>query len=238
MYSWIIVIIYVSIIAALFLVKMSKTSDQVKSQRIMFRSIATFLFLYVTVRIFFLFSDIERNNNCQSILYFQFVFLAYVCSIAAFLTIIRFGENYLVKGDRHIISIIIFISVVLDILLVFALPNLIEFIVVQQYGQSYSPSQLQTAILEVAGYVRVFNYVVQYGSGLALLSFYIYVTVKSTGKIRRTALMTLIGLMIAVLASFLETDAILSSGLIPPYLSPVLFATGISIFAYAYLRAI
>jgi len=236
-YSWIVVIIYIALIAVLFLVKMSKTSGEVKSQKIMFRSVAVFLFLYIAVRIFFLFSDFERNNHCESILYFQFVFMAYVCSILAFLTIIRFGENYLVKGDRHTVSIVIFVCVIIDIILVITLPALINFLGVQIYGSSYSQSELQTTILQVAEIIRIFNYVVQYGSGLALLSFYVYITVKSTGKLRKTALMTLIGLLIAVVASFLETDTLLSSGFTPPYLSPILFAVGISIFAYAYLRA-
>ena len=71
-----------------------------------------------------------------------------------------------------------------------------------------------------------------------MLSIFIYLTVKSTGQLRTTALRTTIGLLIATVAALLETDALLSSGQIPPFLSPALFSIGITIFAIAYLKSL
>lgn len=229
--SWLIVIIYTSIIGILFLVKMSKAKE-IKSQKEMFRSIAIFLFLFMGLRVFFLLSDFERDANCESILYFQYVFMGYVCSVSAFLSLLMFGEKYLIKGTKHVPTIIILIGVVIDLIMVFTFPLIVNTIA------SNSPSTpIEDVIKNVGTLVRYFNYFINYMSIGIILILYLYLIAKSTGGLRRNSIITVIGLAISSLSALLESDAILSSGLIPPYISPVLFALGITIFAFAYLKA-
>ncbi len=237
-YSWIAAIIYISIIAILFFIKMTKAPKEVKSQKVMYRSIALFLCFYIGVRIFFLFSDFERDANCESVLYFQFVFLGYICSIIAFLSIINFGETYVIRQTKHIFSYIIIISTIIDFLAVIFFPNLVNYVLESKYGSNYNQAQYEKTVIEVATIVRYFNYSIQYSQIFIILGLYLYLTMKSTGRIRRNSLITLIGLAISAAAAFLETDALLSSGLIPPFLSPIILCIGLTIFTFAYLRTI
>lgn len=235
-YSWAIVIIYCAVIGVLFLVKMTKAPKEVKSQKEMFRSIGLFFFFYITVRIFFLFSDFERDAHCETILYFQYVFMGYIFSILAFLSILNFGEKYLIKKTKHAITTTIIVCVVIDLLIVIFLPNLVKLQLNAKYGENYSQTQQDQAVFEVATMVRYFNYVIQYTSMGIVLILYLYLTVKSTGKLRRNASITLLGLAVAAVAALLETDALLRGGKIPPYLSPIIFSIGLTIFAFAYLK--
>ncbi len=228
LYAWIIAIVYIGAIGIMFFFKMLKVSKEIKSQKEMFRSIGFFLYCYIGVRIFFLFSDLERNINCESLVYFQLVFLGYICSTLAFLNIVHFGEKYILTKTKMKITYIVSVCLIIDALIVIFLPNIVAF----------GKSQYGLTLLEIAIIIRYFNYAVQYGTGSTLLLLYIYLAIKSTGKLRINALITLTGLVIATIASLLETDALLSSGNIPPYLSPIIFCIGITIFAFAYLRTI
>ncbi|MHA1343996.1 MAG: hypothetical protein ACTSQG_08415 [Promethearchaeota archaeon] len=237
-WSWTIVIIYCAIISMLFLVKMSKAPKEIKSQREMFRSIALFFLFYIGVRIFFLLSDFERDANCESILYFQYVFLGYICGILAFLSITYFGEKYIIRKTKNIASSAIIICVIIDIIIVIFLPYIVKYVVITKYGENYTQAEYKHIVPFISNIVRYFNYAVQYSTMGLILVFYIYLIIKSTGTIRRNALVTLLGLAIAATAAFLETDALISSGLIPPFVSPIIFTTGVTIFAFAYLRTI
>lgn len=237
-YSWLVVIIYVVIIGVLFLNKMRNASDAVKSQKVMYRSIALFFFFYTGVRILFLFSDFERDANCQTLLYFQFVFLGYICSILAFVNLMYFGEKYVIRMERHYVSIMVIIAVIIDAIIVLSLPILVDLYAQSAFGSGYSPAEYEQSVLLLTGVVRIFNYVIQYTCIGIVLMLYIYLIMKSTGKVRRNSIITLLGLAIASAAALLETDALLSSGAIPPWLSPALFAVGISVFAFSYLKTI
>lgn len=231
--SWIIVIIYCGIIGVFFLTKRAKASKEITSQRLMFLSIAIFFFFFMGTRLLFILSDFERDMNCETVLYYQYVFGGYVCGIFAFLSITNFGETYLIKGTKHLLTIGIVIGLVIDIFIVIFFP-----VIVLTTIQGLTGTEYQQALISVASGIRLFNYAIQYIEIGIILILYLYLTVKSTGSLRKNCLITLLGLAISSISAFLETDAILSSGLIPPFISPAIFTVGVTVFALAYLRTI
>ena len=61
--AWTIAIIYIGIIAVIFFIRMIKAPKEPKSQKAMFRSTGLFFVCYIIIRVFFLFSDFERDAN-------------------------------------------------------------------------------------------------------------------------------------------------------------------------------
>jgi hypothetical protein len=210
---WIIVMFYCGIMGTVFLIKTMRASKEVKFQKNMYRTISVILYLYISIRIFFLFSDIERDNFGDSFLYDQFVAIAYIITGVAFLNIIYFLESSVLRKTKHAISYAIIILIIVDVLIVSIFTDYIKLL-------------------------RYFNYGLAYSEIVIILAIYLYLTVKSTGKLRTNSALTLLGLAIAGAASFLEMDAILMSGNIPAFISPITFAVGITIFSYSYIRTI
>ncbi len=227
-YSWIFAIIYTAVIGFLFFIKMLRISKENKSQKEMFRSIGLFFYFYIGVRVCFLFSDFERNLHCESIAYFQFVFLAYIFGVSAFLSIVNFGEKYIITRTKKKITYMIIICIIVDAVIIIFLPTIVNL----------SNQQFNWTLKQTATYIRYFNYGIQYFTGGIIFLIYLYLIVKSTGRIRRNSIITVVGLGIAVIASFLEIDVLLSTGIMPPYLSPIIFCIGITVFAFAYLRTL
>jgi len=211
--SWIIVMIYCGIFGTIFLVKAIKATKEVKFQRNMYRTISIILFLYVVIRVFFLLSDFERDANSDTLLYYQFVVISYITTAIAFLNIIYFLESTVLRKTKHAISYIIIIMIIIDVSIL---------ILFNEYIQM----------------VRYFNYALSYTEVGLILLVYLYLTVKSTGKLRQNSFLSLLGLALAGVASFLEMDALLMTGAIPAWLSPTIFAIGITIFAYSYIRSV
>lgn len=206
--AWIIVMIYLVIIATLLIIKLLKLEE--KSQKAMHRAYGLFLYLYPVARLFFIFSDYERDANAETLLYYRFVAIAYIFLIIGFLNIIFLAEKYIIKRSKYIITSSIPIVLAINVFIIFN-PNLMPI-------------------------VRYINYALLYFEVGLLLIIYLYLAIKTSGKLRTESLLIVSALLIMVIASILDSDALISSGLILPYYSPILIGFGATIFAYAQLK--
>ncbi len=205
---WVIVMGYLAIIGIFFLYKASKSSEEVISQKAMLRSIGLFFLLYLAVRFFFILSDYERNANGESLLYFRYVAISYIFQIIAFINIIYVFEKYIIKRTRYMMSISILIVLGINVIIIFF------------------PLYMSTA--------RYINYGLLYTEVAILVLLFLYLAIKTPGELRKNAIFTMIGLIILVAASFLDSDFLITAGIVQPYYSPIVYAIGATIFAYGY----
>jgi len=85
---------------------------------------------------------------------------------------------------------------------------------------------------DVMGIVRYINYGLLYFKTGILFLLYMYVFKKTSGKVRKNSLITMIGLAIMSSAAILEMDYLITEGIVMPYYSPLLFALSATIFTY------
>lgn len=81
--------------------------------------------------------------------------------------------------------------------------------------------------------VRYLNYALLYSELAVIIIIYIYLVINTTGDVRKKSMLTLIALIVMILATILELDILLTTGITQPYYSPIIFAIGVTIFAYA-----
>ncbi|MHA2130428.1 MAG: hypothetical protein ACW99L_10685, partial [Promethearchaeota archaeon] len=63
-----------------------------------------------------------------------------------------------------------------------------------------------------------------------------YLSRKTTGELRKMAIITLLAFIIVVIAFVLQTDFLLSRGLVSPYISQFLLIIGLTLFTYEIIR--
>jgi hypothetical protein len=176
-----------------------------KSPEVKFHiAVSIFFFLYAFARMFFILSDFERDLNSTSLVYYRFVAISYVCFVIAFLNIIYVFEKYIT--NRYAIVYIIVPMLFIDIIMIF--------------------------IPDFMGIVRYINYGLLYFEIGIVGLLYLYVFKKTSGKVRKNSLISVIGLLIMSSAAILEMDYFITTGLVMPYFSPIIFAIGATIFAY------
>jgi len=205
-WSWIIVLAYTGILTIIFIKRMVKADRNFPSQRFLYRSFAGVFICYIINRVFFILSDFERDLNDTTILHYQFVLFAYIFSSLAFLNLLYFGEKFIIKKTKFMLSYITIVVLVIELILVF-FPEMFLLARAISYGLSYALMML-------------------------VLILFIRIIIKSTGAIRTDFIITLIGFVIIAAGAILETDALLTTGIIPPWLTPLCFASGASIVTY------
>ncbi len=203
--SWLIVIVILAILATYFYIQMFKVSKEIKLKRQYFGSLATWLFCYMITRIFFIFSDIERDLHDKTLFYYQLVGIGHLFNTIGVLFMIYIGEKYFLKNKRPYISYILSSIIIVGIIALF-FPQFIEI-------------------------VRNINLIDIYFSWAVFILIFITIYRKTTGKLRRVTLISILGILIALIGAFIETDFLLSTGMIPPYLTPIIFSVGILIIA-------
>ncbi len=201
--SWLIVIVYLVILGIVFLIRMKNADRDFKSQRLLFRSLALVFYFYILNRFFFILSDFERNLNNTTPFHYQLVNIGYIFSEIAFLNLLYFAEKFAIKKTKFLLTYITTIVIIIEIILVF------------------NPAYF--------GIVRILTYSLSYTLLLLIFILFLRLTINSTGILRRNFLLTLVGLVIIAAGGILETDVLLSTGIIPPWLTPVLFAIGATI---------
>ena len=201
--SWVIVMIYIGILGTIFLRRMRKADTELVSQKLLYRSMGLVFYCYVMVRVFFLISDFERDANNTTPLHYQFVAIGYIFTSLAFLNLLYFGEKFIIRKSKFILTYITISVLIIESVLVF-IPEMFIVVRLLSYGLSY-------ALL-----------------GLVFILF-LRMTIKSTGSLRRNFLFTLLGLSIIATSGILEIDALLSTGDILPWISPLLFGAGATV---------
>jgi len=185
---------------------MAKADKDFASQRLFHRSMGIFFLIYIANRIFFILSDFERNAFGKTDYHYQLVFIGYILVSIAFLNMLYWGEKFIVKKTKFVLSYITTAALIAELVLFF-IPGLF-------------------------GIGRLVNYGLSYFLMMLVLILFIKMIAQSTGEIKRDFILTLIGFLIIAMGSILEMDDLLSSGIMPPWLTPLCFAIGASIVAY------
>ena len=200
--------VYLGIIGTILLLKALKAEmKSLKETRIAF---AIFLFMYAVARIFFIFSDYERNTRGDTPLHYQFVVIAYICFIIGFLTVIYVLETYVIKQTKHLITFIVLIVLGVNIVMIF-FPNLVPI-------------------------VRYINYGLMYGEAILILLIYLYLIINTSGRLRTKSMMIFFALIILMIGAILDSDALIMSGVSSPFYHPILTAIGATMFGYAQIK--
>ncbi len=210
---WGIVSLYMVLMGTLFLIKISNIKTKVRSQKALYRAVSVFFYFYAIARLFFIFSDYERDLKGTTILYYQYVAISYIFSHFGFLNIMYVGEKYLIKPGKFLIVYIAASVIMTDIIMVMFFPNLIAVLRYLNYGMVYS---------EVAIVILIF----------------IYLFKETSGNLRKNAFFASLGLIIMTLGTILEIDALISAGIILPYYTPIIYAIGVTIYGTTILKSV
>jgi putative Mn2+ efflux pump MntP len=202
---WVIAMIYLGIVGIFMILNSMKKEE--KASKSMARAYALFIYFYIVARIFYIFSDYERDANAETLLYYRYVACAYIFQIIGLLNIIFILEKYVITRSKHVISYIILVLLGVNVVMIF-FPNLMPI-------------------------VRYINYVMLYSEVALLIIIYLFLVINTTGDLRKKSLLTVIAFFVMITATILEIDALSSTGLVPPYYSPIVLSIGATIFAYA-----
>jgi len=211
-FFWIITICFLALDGLLFLIKASKISKKDKLQKELFRALSFFLFLNIGVGLFFILSDFERNIFGTTDLYYRLLASAYIFAMAAFLAPLYIAEREITNPiTKFLLSIVTLIVIGINIVFLIFFPNLIPII-------------------------RYIDYCLWGAEVVILFLAYMYIIKESSGDLKKIAILTLIGFGVAACAAILQIDIFISTGLIAPYYSPILFTIGLIFFAYIFLK--
>jgi hypothetical protein len=210
-FFWIVTICFLALVGILFIFKTLKISKEEKFKKDLFRTLAIFFLLNICMVIFLILSDFERDAFGQSELHFRLLAIGYIFLITAYLILIVIAEKYIIKKTRHVISIITSVIIGLNVLFMIFFPNLMSIARYINYGL------MGTA------------------SGISLL-LYIYLIYTTTGDLRKIAVITIIGLTVAMCSAFLNMEILTSTGLVLPYYSPILFTIGLILITYVLIK--
>ncbi|GAG86403.1 unnamed protein product, partial [marine sediment metagenome] len=134
----------------------------------------------------------------------------YAFFILAFLDFIYLTEKYVINRSKYIITYIFLTAFIINVIMIF-FPGLMPLI-------------------------RYINYGLLYSEAAIILIIYLFLVINTTDEMRRKSLLIIIGLLICIIAEFLDTEALLMSGLVLPFYSPILFAIGATVFTYAHRK--
>jgi hypothetical protein len=207
---WIVTICFLAVNGILLINKMLKTPKEKKFKRDFYLAYTIFCFSCIGLGLFFILSDFERDVFGESELYFRFLSIAYTFGYISLIFIIYVGEKEIIN-TKYIFTYATTCTITINVIFLIFLPNLVLFI-------------------------RYFNYIlISIETGVALF-VYFYLSRKTTGELRRMAIITLTALIIIVVAFILQTDFLISSGLVSPYISQFLLIIGLTLFTYEIIR--
>jgi hypothetical protein len=207
---WIVTVCFLAVNGTLLINKMLKTPKEKKLKRDFYSAFAIFCFSCIGLGLFFILSDFERDAFGESELYFRFLSIAYTFGYISLISIIFVGEKEIVN-TKYIFSYATACTIAINVIFLIFLPNLV-------------------LIIRYANYVLI-----SIETGIALF-VYFYLSEKTTGELRTIAIITLIALIIITVAFILQTDFLISSGLVSPYISQILLIIGLTLFTYEIIR--
>mgnify|MGYP006282476717 FL=1 len=203
-------VVIIIVVGIIFINRGKKSSSEVETQKKLNYSIGLFAFMYAITRTFFLFSDIERDANDVSQLYFFYVYIAYMFSIIAMITILNIIENFLIKRTKKMLTkfSIAYLFVIIGLLLL---------------------SFWNNSILAIG---RTMSTIYFFGTGMVIIILYLYLAAKSIGSIRRNALLSALGMIVLAIGLFLDSDSLTRAQLIPIQLPPFVALAGVLLMVY------
>ncbi len=173
------------------------------------RGFGIFFIALLLTRILFIFSDYERlarDNN--TILYNTFVLFGYLSSLVGISILAYVADTYMLESKRRVLT---------WVAILVTLANAAN-IVLWVYTQLIPIIVPRLVVYGSTGLVFVMVLLI-YG-GLAR---------QSTGNLRRNAIITMLGIAIAVAGTLLDSELLL--GLVPIYIPPIIMFGGLIIFA-------
>jgi EamA domain-containing membrane protein RarD len=210
--GWIAVIILSAILAIVFFVRASRVrkSDAPASVWKINRGYGLFFVALVACRTLFIFSDFEQNVNGTTPLYSTYVLVGFLCILAGLVVIASLADTYMLARPRKTLTWVVLAVLATNVVfLVFA-------------------ESMPTIDLTIPRWVQYISIGLVF---LIVLFVFLSLARQSTGTLRRNALITLLGLGIALIGSLLDSASIAQLNIIPIYLPPIIMFVGIIFFA-------
>jgi hypothetical protein len=201
--AWLVVVV-LAVICALLFFKMSANARKISEiQMKIFRGYGLFVFGLAMSRIPFIFSDIERWNNCQTPLHAQFVLLSYCIGIFSSLFLLTMIERDLVGFKKLYLSksyFVLSIAATVMLLLLFVIDSIAIYL-----------DQIRL----------IFMIISMFGIAV-LLAIYAKLVKQTTGFIRKKAIITFLGILLVFLGSILDGELVIRTLNVPIWF-PVIF---------------
>ncbi len=210
MIAWSIVIIISLVCCYLFLQKAAKVKADAISQSKVYRGYGWFILGYGLSRIVFIFSDIERWNNCITDLQVQFVLTAYTIGFFSALSLISIVEGELLNFRKRILTKIYFAFAVLSGLFAIFVRLIIEYLAM----------------------IRAINMATNIFGSLLLIIIFGKLIIQSTGVVRRRSLLTLAAVALILIGSIIDSELFIRSLSIPIWFPPVFPIIGFLFLIY------
>lgn len=193
--AWIIVLVVAFITAFSFISNsfLAKKHGAVSQQKV-FIGFGLFVFGLALTRIMFIFSDIERWNNCFTPRFVQIVLISYTIGIFSALALLVVVERDLMQMKRTLISKFYFIMAIIALIFAF---------IANSISQEYLDR------------IRLFNTIINSAGGVLLVLLFFRIILASTGSIRKNAIMNFLGIILIMVGLIIDGDLIIRTLSIP-----------------------
>ncbi|MHA1250649.1 MAG: hypothetical protein ACTSRP_11715 [Candidatus Helarchaeota archaeon] len=190
---------------------------EIESQKWLFFCLGLFMICFGLTRLFFMFSDMIKAGYWEStdlgwlVLDFSFWWkMAALFGIGSLIAVLFVLEKYSVK-TKYIFTIIATIGLILAIILPVSTELTID--------------------------ARFMTYITVPIAVLSILGIYLYLIIKTTGKIRLKSTMAFLGILILMIGFILDTEAgKMLVGFDLSIFNSILMITGIILFSFANLK--
>lgn len=216
MIAWLIVAIVGFVCAVILFISARRVKPDSESQCRVFRGYGLYAFGYAMGRILFIFSDIERWNNCISDTQLQLVFFGHAATFLAAVSILRTVEYEILNIKKQPLTIFLFICSVG--MLIFA--TFIRWF--RDYVSVARPLSLVINLLTVLFLAYIFTSLIR----------------KSTGSVRKKARLTITGIFLIAVGSILDSELFIKSLSIPIWSPALLPVIGFITMIYVQLRSV
>jgi hypothetical protein len=191
--AWIGVAIYALIISIYFFWKGKQMKGDISMQKAIFWGYGFFILGYFCSRVLFIFSDIERWNNCRTTLHVQYVLFSYTIGIFSALYLLGIIEKEVLHFEKRYMTKIYFSIAILALGLAIFASFLIDYI----------------------DQIRLINTIIStFGAGL-LMVLYMRIIYLATGAIRKQAIMIFLGIVLIFIGSIIDGELIIRTLQIP-----------------------
>jgi hypothetical protein len=216
--AWIIVIAVALIVSITFLSNavIAKKHNAVSQQKV-FIGFGLFGAGLAIIRVLFIFSDIERWNNCLTPKYIQLVLLSYSIGVFSALVLMAVVERDLLQMQKMYMS---------KAYLIMAIATLILVFVANSINQTY---------LDV---IRLFNTIVSVFGSIVLMGLFLKIVKDSTGTIRKNGILNFGGIMLVFIGVMLDSDLIIRALKIPIWLPAIFPIAGFILLLYTQLWSV
>ena len=213
MIAWAFVIAFSLVCSYFFFQKAKKVKRDSLSQSKVFQGYGWFVLGFALSRFIFIFSDIERWNNCITELQIQFVLFAYTVGYFSALSLISIVEGELLNFQKRILTKFYFAFAILSLIFSIFVRLIIHYLTI----------------------IRTINMTINIFGTLLLIGIFARLIAQSAGVVQKRSLLTLIAVSLILVGSILDSELFIRSLSIPIWVPPILPMFGFIFLIYVQL---